>query len=118
MNTSVPIASTLDRDALLDRVGGDEELLREITSIFLLEYPALLRQIQDGLSRGDTRRIELAAHSLKGSVANFGVPAAIEAAHRLEVIGRSGSIAEAPAAIAHLVTEFQRLQPLLEQLGA
>ena len=87
MNTSA-----IDRVSLLDRVGGDEELLREITSIFLAEYPELLRSIQNGLAAGDAQRVERAAHSLKGSVANFGADSATQAAYRLETIGRKGSL--------------------------
>ena len=112
MNTSA-----IDRVSLLDRVGGDEDLLREITSIFLAEYPELLRSIEDGLAAGDAQRVERAAHSLKGSVANFGADSATQAAYRMETIGRKGSLTEAPEAYEELISQFQRLQPVLEQLS-
>ena len=114
MDTSLPL---IDRATLLERVGGDEDLLREITSIFLSEYPELLREIAAGIAASDTQRIEQAAHSLKGSVSNFGAQAATESAHRLEIIGRQGSIEEAPAAYTDLVSQFEQLQPVLERLG-
>jgi two-component system, sensor histidine kinase and response regulator len=117
-----PIASfapsvTVDRAILLDRVGGDEELLRELTTIFLDEYPDLMREIEVGLAAGDARRVEHAAHSLKGSVANFGAPDATQAAHGLETLARSGRLSDAPPAFALLVVEFERLRPLLQQLS-
>jgi HPt (histidine-containing phosphotransfer) domain-containing protein len=113
-NSDAPL---IDRAILLDRVDGDEDLLREITSIFLEEYPELLREIQEGMTAGDANRVERASHSLKGSVSNFGAHAATQAAYRLEAIARKGSMEEAPAAYADLVSQLQLLQPALKQLG-
>jgi HPt (histidine-containing phosphotransfer) domain-containing protein len=108
----------VDRDALLDRVGGDEDLMREITAIFLAEYPELIQDIERAVAAGDAKGLERAAHSLKGSVSNFGAEAATQAAYRLEAMGRKGQIDEAPAALAELLVQFQQLHPVLEELGA
>ena len=43
-----------------------------------------------------------AAHSLKGSVANFGASAAVAAALRLEQMGRAQQLVEAPEALRAL----------------
>ena len=45
----------IDRTAVLDRVGGDHELLRDITAIFLAEYPALLGEIQEAVAARDAK---------------------------------------------------------------
>lgn len=111
-------AALIDRTAVLDRVGGDVELLREITNIFLAEYPALIRQIQEAVASCDAKKLERAAHSLKGSVANFGAQRAIDASYRLETIGRRGHLDEASGALADLVMQFQQLRPILEDLAA
>ena len=110
-------ASPIDVVALLDRVGGDEDLLRELTVIFLAEYPSLLREIEDGVEAGDARRVELAAHSLKGSVANFGAQRATEAAYSMETLARSGDLSRARPALSRLLSEFDSLQPCLQQLS-
>lgn len=111
-------AALIDRSAILDRVGGDADLLREITAIFLMEYPVLIGEIREAVAAQDPKRLERAAHSLKGSVANFGAQAATEASYRLETIGRRGPIEEAPGALSELLMHFQQLQPLLEDLAA
>ena len=108
----------IDRTAVLDRIGGDHELLRDITAIFLAEYPALLGEIQEAVAARDAKKLERAAHSLKGSVSNFGAHAATEASYRLEIIGRRGQFEEASAALSELLVQFQQLQPLLEDLAA
>jgi len=110
-------AARIDRTAVLDRVGGDVALLREITTIFIAEYPALIGEIQEAVASRNSKKLERAAHSLKGSVANFGAQAAIEASYRLEVMGRRGRLDEAPEALADLVMQFQQLQPVLEDLA-
>jgi len=108
----------IDRAAILDRVGGDHDLLREITSIFLAEYPGLIGEIQESVAARDAIRLEKAAHSLKGSVSNFGAQAATQAAYRLETIGRRGHFEDASEALADLLMQFQQLQPFLEDLAA
>jgi HPt (histidine-containing phosphotransfer) domain-containing protein len=109
-------APVVDRVALLDRVGGDEDLLREIASLFLNEYPATLQEIRRAVGARDSKAVEQAAHSLKGSVANFGAPGATRAALRLETLGRKGQLDEAPLALNELLFEFQQLHPALMAL--
>ena len=106
----------VDRAVVLDRVGGDEALLREITEIFLAEYPTLLEEIRAAVQAGDPSRLERSAHTLKGSVANFGAAQATRTAYRLERIGREQHLDEAPAALSALELQFSALRPALEEL--
>jgi two-component system, sensor histidine kinase and response regulator len=108
----------IDRAVILDRVGGDEELLREITAIFMEEYPSLIHEIEVAVHDSDAKRLEKAAHSLKGSVANFGAHRATQAAYRLETLGRRGELGDASVALNDLLFEFHQLQPALEDLVA
>ncbi len=107
----------LDRDALFDRVGGDIEFLQEIADLFLEDCPKLLAQIRAAVSGGDARSLEYAAHTLKGSVANFGADAARDAAFRLEALGRAGDMTPAPDAYSALEQEIQRFTQELGTLS-
>jgi HPt (histidine-containing phosphotransfer) domain-containing protein len=107
----------LDRDAVLDRVGGDEDLLKEITEIFLAEYPALIAEIRDAIQKQDAGKLEHSAHTLKGSVSNFGADAATNAAYQLEVLGRRGCLEQAPEALRALELHFAALAPALASLA-
>ena len=107
----------LDRDAVLDRVGGDQELLREITEIFLSEYPTLIDEIRAAVGTSDPAKLEVSAHTLKGSVANFGAEAATEAARKLEIMARKRQMDEAPTALQALELHFAALLPALEKLA-
>jgi two-component system, sensor histidine kinase and response regulator len=110
-------ATVLDKTAILDRVGGDTELLREIIALFLEDCPRLLSEIRDAFQQGDGERLEKSAHTLKGSVSNFAAEAAVQAALKLETIGRSRDVAEAPRAIMQLEKEIDRVREELLALG-
>jgi HPt (histidine-containing phosphotransfer) domain-containing protein len=106
-------AMLFDRSAALDRLGGDEQLLREIASLFLTEYPVLIEAIRSAVQRGDAHSLERNAHALKGSVSNFEASAAVNAAFRLESIGRSGNLEDADAGLEQLEAVFSDLKPIL-----
>ena len=110
-------AILLDRSVALERVGGDEELLKEIAGLFLIEYPILLQDIRAALARADAESLERSAHSLKGAVSNFEARLAFDAALRLETIGRSKNLARAPSALIDLEAVFQALHPELIRLS-
>ncbi|MBC8165713.1 MAG: Hpt domain-containing protein [Bryobacteraceae bacterium] len=106
----------LEISALLDRVGGDEELLREITGIFLEEYLVLISEIREAVETGDCVQLERSAHSLKGSVSNFGAADATRAACDLEVMGRSKQMSDTRRALRVLEDEFASLAPALKAI--
>jgi HPt (histidine-containing phosphotransfer) domain-containing protein len=106
----------LDRDAALERVGGDRELLSEIAKLFLEDYPSNISSIRTAIEQKNAKELERSAHMLKGAVANFAAPGAVEAAFQLEKIGRGGQLDEAWSAFDVLLEEFQRLHPALEAL--
>ena len=105
--------SILDRDAVLDRVGGDEDLLCEIIGIFFEEYPVLMAGIRGAVAQRNAANLERSAHSLKGSVANFGVRAPTEMAHDLELMGRQGELRGAAPLVSGLDRELAALHRAL-----
>ena len=112
MSDSTPTA-VIDEAALLERFEGDRELLREVVGLFFDDCPRRLADIHAALESGNCEAVERAAHSIKGSVGNFAAPAAVDAALRLEMIGRSGDLACAAEACAALEREIDRLQGAL-----
>ena len=92
----------LDRATALARVGGDLDLLKEIGALFLDEYPRALDEMHQALAAADAKTLERSAHGLKGSVANFGARAAVDAAFQLEQFGRAHKLDQAPPALAAL----------------
>ncbi|MEW6532099.1 MAG: response regulator [Thermodesulfobacteriota bacterium] len=105
-----PTAPVLDKSAVLDRVGGDVELLREVVVLFLNDYPKLLSDIRAASQHNEPERLEEAAHTLKGAVSNFAAEAAVQCALRLEQMGRMRDLSRAPQAIMQLEMELQRVK--------
>ena len=108
--------ASLNKALALDRLCGDEQLLGEIAGLFLGNYPSLMVQIRDAVSRRDASALHHAAHALKGSVANFCAQGAIEGAYKLECMGRAGDFAGAEEALAALEQQMQSLEPALVAL--
>jgi HPt (histidine-containing phosphotransfer) domain-containing protein len=116
MGHSSGALSEVNLPELLDRVGGDSDLLREITTIFLEEYPQLLEDIRSAVARCDDHLLERSAHSLKGSVSNFGAESATAAAYSLEQLGRQKDAASAAGQLQKLEAELSALLPPLRAI--
>ena len=83
---------SFNRQVALDRVGGDEELFREVAQLFLTEYPALLEAVTVAVDTADPAGLLRSAHTLKGSLGSLGADRAADTALRLEAMGRLGQM--------------------------
>jgi HPt (histidine-containing phosphotransfer) domain-containing protein len=110
-------ATVWDRSKALAHVGGDQELLRELATLFLVECPQRLADVREAVARADASKLQLAAHTLKGAVSNFAAASALDAAQRLEVMGHHGNLDGAAEALTALELELDRLRPQLSALG-
>jgi two-component system sensor histidine kinase/response regulator len=102
-----------DVGAALDSLDGDSELLREVAGIFLAQSPKHMEKIRRGISDLDPKILQLAAHALKGSAANLLAQGVMEAALKLEEIGRAGSVAGAKEGLVPLEEELGKLESAL-----
>ncbi|HEY7543627.1 MAG TPA: response regulator, partial [Blastocatellia bacterium] len=109
---------SLDRAAILERMGGDADLLREAVSLFLEKHEKYMREIRDAIDCGDARRLEQAACALKGSLGNFHADEAMQAVSLLEEVGRSEKLDGAREALAEMERQIDRLKPALVELAA
>jgi HPt (histidine-containing phosphotransfer) domain-containing protein len=105
-----------DKSVALARVGGDEDLLKEIAILFLDDYPKSLTELRAAVDTGDARRLERSAHGLKGSVSNFGARPAVDAALQLETMGRAQEMVEVEQVLHTLELALAALRPELESL--
>ena len=103
----------IDLAAALARVEGDRELFREMIGLFFAQAQKLLPEIRGAGERRDGKALERAAHKLKGSLGSFGAAQAAEAAHRLEIMGRTGDFVGVEEASADLEHKVARLRAVL-----
>jgi len=106
----------IEMSSLLSRVEGDKELLAQLATLFLKEYEESLAAMREAILQQDAGMLAKAAHTLKGAVANFAAPRALDAALRLEAVAQQGSLIGAEQAYRTLEGEIERLKPALEGL--
>ncbi len=110
-------SDVIDRDALREHLDGDDDLLQELIQIYQQDQPEMLCGVHRALVAGDAPALADAAHSIKGMVSNFHAPACVAAALRLEEIGRSGDLRDAPQATERLAAELEALGQALQRLA-
>jgi signal transduction histidine kinase/CheY-like chemotaxis protein len=106
-----------NRTEALDRIGGDEELLRDLCQIFLDESPKLLEKLQQAVAAGDSDGVMRAAHSLKGESSYLGADGTSQAARQLEEMGRNQDLSRAGNALAILERDIATLHHDLKDLA-
>jgi two-component system, sensor histidine kinase and response regulator len=109
-------AETLDAASVLDRMGGDADLLQELVEVFWDDCPKLMSDIRKSLDDQSAKDLRDAAHALKGSLCNFGANSACEAALKLETLGRDGNLDRAEEVFTALEEGLSRLKPALVAL--
>ena len=113
-DTDLSTQSVFDLSKAMKSVNGDRALFHEIAALFLESAADSMEKIRQAILKSDASVVEDAAHSLKGSVANFGAKRAFDAACRLERIGREGKLTEAESAHLELKRELDALQSAME----
>jgi CheY-like chemotaxis protein len=111
------LRESVDKTALLTRVGGDAQLLHELIDLFLMECPRMMDEVRKALENQNAKTLERTAHALKGSVGNFNINTATDAALNLERMGQSGDLSLARVAFEDLEGELAWVTPALERIG-
>ncbi len=106
------------KDAL-ERLDGDEMLLRELVQVFLEDLPQQLATLQHALETGDLERIERSAHSIKGELSCLGLNEAAQKARNLERASEERSMPQAsklvPALTAEIAAAASAMRDMLAQ---
>ena len=79
----------------LERMDGDESLLRELIQIFVDEAPKQLDNLQRAIEARDLETVERSAHSLKGELSCLGLSGAAQKARDLERMGQERDVQSA-----------------------
>ena len=105
-------------DLMITRLGGDEELARQLVTLFIEECPRMMAQVRESVTQGDADLVRRAAHAFKGSVSNFTADGPTVTAFALENIGRDARLDEASATLAQLEREVDVLMTQLRAFDA
>lgn len=104
-----PLRSSWTANLLLESMGGDVNLAREVVDVFLADHARLMTEIRQAVEAADPQRIARSAHALKGALGYFTEDGPRTLAAQLEQIGRGGQIAAAPESFDALERETDNL---------
>jgi two-component system, sensor histidine kinase and response regulator len=107
---------SLDRRALLERVGDNPRLIEALARLFREESVRLFDDIRTAVEAGNAARLRTAAHTLKGAAGNFTTGPTCTLATRLETMAREGDLSQASAVVAELETALADLRSDLDCL--
>jgi PAS domain S-box-containing protein len=113
-----PPEGVVDHAAVLDRLGENEDLVREIVSLFLEDAPRRREEIRSGFADGDLDRIRNAAHALQGAMGYLEAKPALAAAVRLEQTAEAGNSQELAEVLAVFERHFDELTAAMADLIA
>lgn len=105
------------KETLLENFGGDQKLLQDVILIFLRNLPRQLENLETAIATQNASDLEHAAHTLKGSVANFGTSQARDTAQKIEQMARKNAFQDAANEIEYLKSALQKLEEELTHMS-
>lgn len=105
-NPRAPRVPGINLQVALERMDGDPGLLREVINIFLEDYSEGLRELHAAAASGEPKRLQRAAHTLKGAAGNFVAEQACTIALQIEACCKAGKPAESMPLIPALEQEI------------
>ena len=105
-----------DPQALLDRVHGDLNLLRELVDLFATKVPEMLARTEKAILQDSASELGKASHKIKGSMLQFSVHAAANIALQLEESGQTGSLDGTGMLLKKLTQEINVLYQTLHAM--
>jgi two-component system sensor histidine kinase/response regulator len=109
----------------LERLGGDEMLLREVLQIFLDGTPTRVATLRQAVTEQKAEALEKAAHSLKGELGYLGISVLSQQARDLEEMGHNRDLPKAASVLAEfengisaVLNQMHALQEKKEKLDA
>jgi HPt (histidine-containing phosphotransfer) domain-containing protein len=100
---------------MLERLGGDDELLAEVLDVFLEELPGMVTDLRTAVSSQNADAVMRAAHSIKGALLNVSADSSADLASRLEQLARAERLDGSRELLAELEVELDRLDRSMKE---
>jgi len=100
---------------LLERVGEDHDLMRELLKEVLEALPNRLDDIKKAQENNNAKEIHSLAHSIKGMAGNIAAPRLKETAYKLETLGANRDLSGVEELISELENEIEFLKTELKK---
>ena len=105
--------AVFNKQHALARVGGLEDVLRDVMILMTTESPKVHAEISASFHRGDLVSLKRSAHTLKGSASLVGATDLVQRLRRIEDSASLGEIVDLPAEFIEIDRQFAELQQIL-----
>jgi PAS domain S-box-containing protein len=105
----------LDKASILERLGGDEELLQTLAQMFIADAPNYCQQLQEAFTSGDISSLSREAHTIKGVLSTFSDEAGTAIAYRIEQQAKQGNADGLASQVEELKQATLDLMAVLQQ---
>jgi HPt (histidine-containing phosphotransfer) domain-containing protein len=95
-------AYVLDRELILDRLGGDEDILGIMIEMYLQDLDSYADNLKAALDAGDAKLLQREAHTVKGLLSSFADEPGTKAAFDIEQQAKTNDLSGLAAPIAAL----------------
>lgn len=103
--------TALNMDNVLETLGGDRDLLRDVLGILMDELPRHMASLREAIASGNAEAIEQLAHSIKGEVGYLALSEVSRNASELEASGREANIAISAGLYGKLEADVSEVLP-------
>ncbi|MBN2297254.1 MAG: PAS domain S-box protein [Deltaproteobacteria bacterium] len=107
---TMPGDPPIDYKRAMDEFECDDEFLRELLEEFIRNVKGQIQTIQKAITDGNAEKVRTEAHSIKGGAANLTADDLAKAAYDLEMLGKSGDVADGAELLERLETELVRVE--------
>ncbi|MFV8571394.1 Hpt domain-containing protein [Marinobacter sp. SBS5] len=107
----------LDEEALAELQDVMEDEFGVLIETYLADSRTRIVGLKEAIEAGDSDRLRKAAHSLKGSCINIGVPKLGSLCFELEILGREERLEGAEPVLAAIEQEFEEVARQLENFS-
>ena len=108
-------ASAVDVDSLLARIGGNSAILPGLIEQFLDISQGQVQAVRESVEKEDLEALRISAHTLKGSLLNFGAEEAGRLAGRLEDLATKGEgLGDANSLVGRLEKSYELVREQLK----
>ncbi len=106
----------INMEEVLERLDGDEDLIRELWAVFSEDAPKQMNYLKNAIDSSDIPYTERQAHTLKSASANIGANSLREKAFQIEITAREKSLNNIPVLYEDLENEFNKVMKELNTL--
>lgn len=106
---------SLDRAAILSRLGGDQEIFALMIDMYLQDFEGYCTNLSSAMATGQALPLQREAHTVKGLLATFSDDMGSKSAYAIELQAKRGDLTGLEEPVAVLQARLHEVADVLRQ---